>query len=118
MSRLITGGESFSAKESARLEIFGSHQCRLGSGGKTSGLQGHSYGAQLERSAAAQIATVRVGMIEISRRQKAKSWELCATTSLARSLRDTNRRDEARAMLADIPRQRPARPRDQSCSDS
>ena len=40
--------------------------------------------------------------IEILRRQKAKSCELCATTSLARSLRDTNRRDEARAMLADI----------------
>jgi predicted ATPase len=40
--------------------------------------------------------------IEISRKQRAKSWELRATTSLARLLRDTNRRDEARAMLADI----------------
>jgi class 3 adenylate cyclase/predicted ATPase len=40
--------------------------------------------------------------IEIARRQSAKSWELRATTSLARLLRDTNRRDEARAMLADI----------------
>ncbi|HLI81659.1 MAG TPA: adenylate/guanylate cyclase domain-containing protein [Candidatus Binataceae bacterium] len=40
--------------------------------------------------------------IEISRRQKAKSWELRATTSLARLLRDTNRIDEARMMLADI----------------
>jgi predicted ATPase len=40
--------------------------------------------------------------IEIARRQKAKSWELRATTSLARLLRDTNRRDEARAMLSEI----------------
>jgi predicted ATPase/class 3 adenylate cyclase len=40
--------------------------------------------------------------IDISRRQKAKSWELRATTSLARLLRDTGRRDEARAMLAEI----------------
>jgi tetratricopeptide (TPR) repeat protein len=40
--------------------------------------------------------------VEIARRQKAKSWELRATTSLARLLRDTNRRAEARAMLADI----------------
>jgi predicted ATPase len=29
-------------------------------------------------------------------------WELRATVSLARLLRDTNRRDEARVMLADI----------------
>ena len=40
--------------------------------------------------------------IEIARRQSAKSWELRATTSLARLLCDTNHRDEARAMLADI----------------
>ena len=40
--------------------------------------------------------------IEISRKQKAKSWELRSTTSLARLLRDTNRRDEARAMLSEI----------------
>jgi predicted ATPase len=40
--------------------------------------------------------------IEIARKQSAKSWELRATTSLARLLRDTDRRDEARAMLADI----------------
>ncbi|MBV8137501.1 MAG: hypothetical protein JO121_18010 [Deltaproteobacteria bacterium] len=33
---------------------------------------------------------------------KAKAFELRATTSLARLLRDTNRSDEARAMLADI----------------
>jgi predicted ATPase len=40
--------------------------------------------------------------IEVARNQEAKFWELRATTSLARLLRDTNRRDEARAMLADI----------------
>jgi len=40
--------------------------------------------------------------IEISRKQHAKSWELRATTSLAGLLRDTGRRDEARAMLAEI----------------
>jgi predicted ATPase len=40
--------------------------------------------------------------IEIARKQHAKSWELRATTSIARLLRDTGRRDEARAMLAEI----------------
>jgi predicted ATPase/class 3 adenylate cyclase len=40
--------------------------------------------------------------IDLARSQDAKSWELRATTSLARMLRDTNRRDEARAILADI----------------
>jgi predicted ATPase len=38
--------------------------------------------------------------IEIARRQGAKSLELRAACSLARLLRNTNRRDEARAMLA------------------
>jgi predicted ATPase len=40
--------------------------------------------------------------IEIARRQSAKSLELRATTSLARLLATQGRRDEARAMLADI----------------
>ncbi len=40
--------------------------------------------------------------IAISRKQRAKSWELRATTSLARLLRKTRRREEARATLADI----------------
>jgi predicted ATPase len=40
--------------------------------------------------------------IEIARKQSAKSWELRATTSLARLLAKQGRRDEARAMLAKI----------------
>jgi class 3 adenylate cyclase/tetratricopeptide (TPR) repeat protein len=40
--------------------------------------------------------------IEIARKTGTKAWELRATLSLARLLRDTNRRDEARAMLAEI----------------
>jgi len=40
--------------------------------------------------------------IAVARSQEGKFWELRATTSLARLLRDTNRRDEARTMLADI----------------
>jgi predicted ATPase len=40
--------------------------------------------------------------IQLARNQGAKLWEIRATTSLARLLRDTNRRDEARAMLAEI----------------
>jgi predicted ATPase len=40
--------------------------------------------------------------IELARCRSAKSWELRATTSLARHLRDIGRRDEARAMLAGI----------------
>jgi DNA-binding winged helix-turn-helix (wHTH) protein/predicted ATPase len=40
--------------------------------------------------------------IEVSRRQGMRLFELEATTSLARLLRDTGRREEARAMLAEI----------------
>jgi adenylate cyclase len=40
--------------------------------------------------------------IELSRKIGAKSPELRATTSLARLLRDTSRRDDARAMLAEV----------------
>ena len=40
--------------------------------------------------------------VEVARAQEAKWWELRATVSLARLLRDTDRRDEARIMLADI----------------
>jgi predicted ATPase/class 3 adenylate cyclase len=40
--------------------------------------------------------------IEIARKQSAKSWELRATTSLARLLAKQGKRDEARAMLDEI----------------
>jgi class 3 adenylate cyclase/tetratricopeptide (TPR) repeat protein len=40
--------------------------------------------------------------IKLARSMGAKSWELRGTMSLARLLRDTGRRDEARAMLAEI----------------
>ena len=40
--------------------------------------------------------------IETSRKQNARSWELRATTSLARLLARQGKRDEARAMLSDI----------------
>jgi predicted ATPase len=40
--------------------------------------------------------------IEVARQQSARLFELRATVSLARLLRDTDQRDEARAMLSDI----------------
>jgi tetratricopeptide (TPR) repeat protein len=40
--------------------------------------------------------------IALSQSMSAKAWELRAITSLARLLRDTDRRDEARTILADI----------------
>jgi hypothetical protein len=40
--------------------------------------------------------------IRLAQSMSAKSWELRATTSLARLLRDTGHREEARAMLAGI----------------
>jgi predicted ATPase len=40
--------------------------------------------------------------IEVARRQKARSWELRATVSLARLLEKQGHRDEARIMLSEI----------------
>jgi class 3 adenylate cyclase len=40
--------------------------------------------------------------LDISRAQRAKSWELRASNSLARLLRDSNRREEARSLLGEI----------------
>jgi predicted ATPase len=40
--------------------------------------------------------------VEIARKQSAKAWELRATMSLARMLAKQGRREEARAMLAEI----------------
>ena len=40
--------------------------------------------------------------IKIAKRQEARWWELRATLSFARLLRDTGRRDEATTILAEI----------------
>ncbi len=64
-------------------------------------LKGELLLAQSVSNAATAEQSFRTA-IEISRRQNAKSWELRATTSLARLMRDTNRLDEARATLTDI----------------
>jgi class 3 adenylate cyclase/predicted ATPase len=53
-------------------------------------------------SAQAQAESSFREAIEIAQRQQAKSWELRATMSLARLLATQGRRDEARAILAEI----------------
>jgi predicted ATPase len=53
-------------------------------------------------SKAAEAQSCFERAIEIARNQSGKSWELRATTSLARLLARHGRRDEARGMLADI----------------
>jgi predicted ATPase len=50
----------------------------------------------------AEAETYFRNAIEVARRQSARLFELRATVSLARLLRDTNHRDEARTMLAEI----------------
>jgi class 3 adenylate cyclase/predicted ATPase len=55
-----------------------------------------------DKSDAAESQTCFQRAIEVARKQSAKSLELRATMSLARLLRDTGRRDDARAMLAKI----------------
>ncbi len=55
-----------------------------------------------DASNAAKAEQSLLTAIDISRKQKAKSWELRATTSLARLLARQGQRDEARAMLSDI----------------
>jgi predicted ATPase len=40
--------------------------------------------------------------IEVARRQQARSWELRATTSLARLLQKQGKQEEARQVLAEI----------------
>jgi class 3 adenylate cyclase/tetratricopeptide (TPR) repeat protein len=53
-------------------------------------------------SAAAEAEACFRKAIEIAKAQSAKWWELRATTSLARLLGNQGKRDEARAMLAEI----------------
>jgi predicted ATPase len=54
------------------------------------------------QSNAAQAETWFQRSIELARHQSAKSWELRATTSLARLLATRGRHDEARTMLSNI----------------
>jgi hypothetical protein len=68
---------------------------------ETSRLKGDLVLAKATRSTGQAEECYRQA-IAVAHGQAAKSWELRATTSLTRLLRDTNRRDEARAMLADV----------------
>jgi len=56
-------------------------------------------GADAERLEAEKLLR---SCVDFARERKAKLLELQAIAGLARLLRDTNRRDEARAMLAEI----------------
>ena len=64
-------------------------------------LKGELLFRQSAFNAAVAEECIRQG-IEIAGQSSARLWGLRATTSLARLLRDTGRRDEARAMLAEI----------------
>jgi predicted ATPase len=55
-----------------------------------------------DRSAIAETEKCFRKALAVARAQEAKWWELRATASLARLLRDTNRRDEARTILAEL----------------
>ena len=55
-----------------------------------------------DKSAAAKAESCFRAALEVARAQEAKWWELRTSVSLARLLRDTDRRDEARTVLADI----------------
>ena len=64
-------------------------------------LKGEAIGGRNSSASSDAEACFRKA-IEITKRQSAKWGELRATVSLARLLRDTNRGDEARAMLGEI----------------
>jgi predicted ATPase len=55
-----------------------------------------------DRSATAEAGNSFRAALEIARAQEAKWWELRTSVSLARLLRETDRRNEARSMLAEI----------------
>jgi len=57
---------------------------------------------QLKKGQAKQAEADFREALALARTMNAKAWELRAALSLARLLRDTGRRDEARTMLADI----------------
>ena len=64
-------------------------------------LKGELLLAQIASNAAPAEQSFRTA-IEISRKQRAKSWELRATTSLAQLMAKQRKRGEARRMLAEI----------------
>jgi predicted ATPase len=72
-----------------------------GSGSSLHHVKGELLLAQNPSDAAEAELCFRTA-VEIARRQSARSPELRATTSLARLLDQTGRRDEARTMLAEI----------------
>jgi tetratricopeptide (TPR) repeat protein len=57
---------------------------------------------RLKQGGATQAETDFRDAVTLAKKMGAKAWELRATTSLARLLRDSGRRDEARAVLAAI----------------
>ncbi|MBV8137488.1 MAG: hypothetical protein JO121_17945 [Deltaproteobacteria bacterium] len=84
--------EALSRSRRIGLHIYDARLCRLR--GEAILMRDSSMIAQAEES-------FRKG-IGIARSQSAKSWELRATTSLARLLAKEGKREEARAMLAEI----------------
>jgi predicted ATPase len=54
-----------------------------------------------DASATAEAERLLRSALDIARAQRARWWQLRTASSLARVLRDTNRRDEAHAILAD-----------------
>jgi len=65
-------------------------------------LAGEAWWKEKGAANAAQAEQSFRTAIEISRKQNARSWELRATTSPERLLAKQGKRDEARAMLAEI----------------
>ncbi len=88
--RMLDEGFSFIARTGFRINESEMHRVK----GELLLLQDVSNAAPAEQSFRTAI--------EISRKQHAKSWELRATTSLARLLDKQGKRDEARTMLAAI----------------
>jgi predicted ATPase len=61
-------------------------------------LRSNASGSRIQSEAEEQFRKA----IEVARRQSSRSWELRATTSLARLLAKQHKRDDARTMLAEI----------------
>jgi class 3 adenylate cyclase/tetratricopeptide (TPR) repeat protein/ribosomal protein L40E len=89
---LVAAGDALAHVESAGERYCSSELNRL----KGELLLRHEPSRQAAAESAFRTA------IEVARAQQARWWELRATVSLARLLRDTGRRDQARTMLAEI----------------